>query len=149
MEGFISPNGTHEIDIDSKVDNPSFEVHMATLWILLKKGAQVGINMGFRGSNGQVDFENKINAKIHLRPDVILAAMPDACRILDQQINYGRGVRVSLAPADEQSVHKAQVREIQRELERDTMGSGERARNQSRRQRETQEPSKSRSRAHD
>ena len=100
MEGFISPNGTHEIDIDSKVDCPSCEVHMATVWILLKKGAQVGINIGFRGSDGPNDFENRINAKIYLRPDVILAAMPDACRILDQQIKYGRGVRVSFAPAD-------------------------------------------------
>jgi len=94
----ISLNVPKEFHFTPSTDTSSFELSMAEIWLSLVKQIPVGIQVHRAGPRSVVEFEKMIRAKIYLRPDVILAAMPITSNImLDPQTNYER-VRWVIAP---------------------------------------------------
>jgi hypothetical protein len=59
-----------------------FENCMTEIWLLVLKGKRVEIQVHSKGAKDRNAFEKMLNKNIHLRPDVILAAMPRPSRII-------------------------------------------------------------------
>lgn len=78
-----------EFHFTPSADTSSFELSMAEIWLLLMKGIPVEIQVHREGPRNAVEFEKMLHAKIYLRPDVILAALPKTSSIIiDPQTNH-------------------------------------------------------------
>jgi hypothetical protein len=81
----INPNQErpHEYHFFPSRDNTTlFENCTVEIWLLLLKGLRVEIQVHTNGMKDTDGFRRMLNKNIHLRPDVILAAMPPASRII-------------------------------------------------------------------
>jgi hypothetical protein len=78
-----------EFHFSPSADTSSFEHSIAEIFILLMKGMPVGIQVHREGPRSVAEFKKMLHARIYLRPDVILAALPEKSRIIfDPQTNF-------------------------------------------------------------
>jgi hypothetical protein len=106
----ISPNQerTHEYHFfPSRDDTSLYENCMVEIWLLLLKGMRVEIQVHTNGPKDNDRFKRMLNRNIHLRPDVILAAMPPPSRIIiDPYTNHEKVCWVMEGPFAHPRTHE-------------------------------------------
>lgn len=67
---------------NSRKDTSLFEACMVEIFLLVSRGGRVEIQVHREGPRDEEGFKRMLKRNIHLRPDVILAAMPSPSRII-------------------------------------------------------------------
>jgi hypothetical protein len=113
-----------EFHFTPSADTSSFELSMAEIWLFLTKGIPVEIHVHKEGPRNAVEFKKMLRAKIYLRPDVILAALPKTSTIMiDPQTNYEKVFWVIRPPYQNEKGKMVKVHSEVKELSKRKYGN--------------------------